>query len=297
MGRAVRRIDTYEPVGRGMTTSPSLKSCREPSRSARPGVQKGSGTKIDEQIRWKNNFGCATPRWLGFEAGLRWILERAGLQVADFDTEAWRSRGILLRSDDESTAEEAPRNALALPTEQISPQWIRARCFNDVLSRRREQHEFVVRAKSLSKLHRKAKLVLERQLIYWVEHARDRRTCVGKSVGGVGIFAAMNISPDTMLARGELDADTCWESSGLAVELKKGSKRLAALGPISMANAGCDRCANARLVPKTSAKLVELHAGAPDYECTIPKGDEILINHKPPPGSVWYCPRCQAEIR
>jgi hypothetical protein len=147
---------------------------------------------------------------------------------------------------------------------------VRTHCFDDTLSRRGRSHEFVLPCKSLAKLNRKDRLKLEKQLVHWVEHARDRRTRIAQSVGGLGMFTATNVSPNTMLASGDLDADTWWESSGVLVSPWVQAAPLAALGPISLVNAGCDACANARLVPCGQAS-VELRAGAPDCECTIPR--------------------------
>ena len=63
-------------------------------------------------------------------------------------------RGVFMKED--NTA----REVTALPRGSITTRWVRDRCFDDALSRRRPWHEFVVRGKALTKLDRKKKLQL-----------------------------------------------------------------------------------------------------------------------------------------
>ena len=162
-------------------------------------AKRGRRSKTRDPDVAANKKGRRTSSWLGFEAGLQWSIERDHLRVTEATIEAWRRRGIILRA-----TELTERSQLELPrANNIPTSWVRERCFDDVLERRGPSHEFVLRSKSYRKLGRKGKLVVEQQLVHWVEFARDRRTSIGPSgSNGLGLFAATNLSPGTKVAGG-----------------------------------------------------------------------------------------------
>ena len=278
--------------------SMSVENCsHEPGRSLE--AKRGRKSKRRHPQEAKNREGRATPRWLAFEAGLGWVMERANMSVSDSTYEDWHRRSLHVRVAGKDWLQRQ-RPAAELPRGKIEKikQWVRTRCFDDTANRRVASHEFVFRCKSLANRTRMDRFAVEMQLVHWVEFARDRRTYIGKSKpgAGLGLFAATRISPDTVIASGDLDKDVWWGSSELQVETEHGKIECGALGPVSMVNAGCDTCANARLVLMPCGKRVELRAGAPDWEHTIDRNLEILINHRPLPGVKWLCPRCNVRI-
>jgi hypothetical protein len=58
-----------------------------------------------------NRQGHASPRWRGFEAGLRWAIERSGLRASDVAAEDWRERGITVKAADEPGKADSDRAA------------------------------------------------------------------------------------------------------------------------------------------------------------------------------------------